>query len=143
MMMKNSRVWLSIVFAALVSLSGSRPASAQHYGYGDWYGPRYGYPHGYWYGYGYDPYYGPHASESQAATNGRLELQVTPKTSIKAQVYIDGALASEFKRKQCLWLAPGTHRIEVHREGYQSQSHIIYVTVGKTLKLHFILTPSA
>ena len=151
MIARNSKVWLSIVLGAMLLLGASATASARQYryryrSYHHRYGYAYGYGHGYGYGYGhgYGHGYGRyHPLQRQEAETGTLKLRVSPKTSAKAHVYINDALASEFKHKRSLRLTPGRYQIQVRKAGYQSQSRTVHVTVGETLKLDFILAPAA
>lgn len=143
MIATKSKVWLSIVLGAMVLLGASATANAQHYRY-RYYHHGYGHGYGHRYGHGYARGYGRyHPLQYQEATIGTLKLRVSPKTSAKAQVYIDDALASEFKHKKSLRLTLGEYQIQVRKQGYQSQSRTVYVTVGETLKLDFILVPAA
>ncbi|MCI0725088.1 MAG: carboxypeptidase regulatory-like domain-containing protein [Acidobacteria bacterium] len=150
---KRSTRWLPLIaLLSLILLAGGTTASAQHHGYG-------GYGHGYnpyyysGYGHGYSPYYysafGPYGYRGlgygsyREPTTGTLKFQITPKTDTKAQVYINDALASEFKHKRSLNLAPGEYQIEVRKEGYQSQSRTVRVTAGEALQLNFTLVLTA
>lgn len=151
---KRSKGWLPVVaLLSLILLAGATRASAQHHG-------RHGYGHhGYGYRYGYSPYYrylpgyGLHGYSGygygyydqpvyQAQITGTVKLRVTPKTDTKAQVFINDALASEFKHKRSLSLAPGEYRIEVRKEGYQTEKRTVRVVLGETLKLDFALSPA-
>lgn len=155
---KHSKKWLPVIaLLSLILLAGGPAAEAQSHGHGGH--GHHGYGHGYspyyYSGYGgsYNPYYyssyGPYGygrlgyAPFQEPTTGTLKFQVTPKTGTKAQVYINDALASEFKHKRSLNLAPGEYRIEVRKEGYQSQSRTVRVTTGEALKLEFTLTQTA
>lgn len=135
MIARNNRVWLSLVFGLILLVGASITADAQHHRYH--YRP-YGYGHGYShsYRYGYGPGY------CQGATTGTLNFEVTPKNSTEVKVYINEALASEFKHKKSLRLTPGQYQIQVRKEGFQSQSRIVYVTEGESLKLDFVLLPA-
>ena len=95
----------------------------------------------FWYGW-YSPYpYYPYAYETPIT--GTLKIEVEPENNTKAQVYINGALATEFKHKHSLRLHPGEYQIEVRKPGYQSQNRAVYVSPGETLRLDFDLTPAA
>lgn len=96
----------------------------------------------FWYDpFWYDPYwYGPRLYDyDRTSTRGTLKLQVEPETDAKAQVYINGALASEFRHKHSLRLEPGQYEIEARRAGYRSEKQTVRVTAGETLKLNFSL----
>lgn len=145
-MTTNSKRWLSVIaILSLIILAGGATASAQHHGHSRYYYSGYGHGYSPYYYSGYGPYgyRGFGYSSFLEPTTGTLKFQVTPKTDTKAQVYINNALASEFKHKRSLNLAPGEYRIEVRKEGYQSQSHTVRVTTGETLKLEFTLAPTA
>lgn len=135
MMAKNGRVWLAIVLVSLVLLGASATASAHsvrraHFFRVD---PFF---------YPYYPYgFGPYGSQYQATT-GTLKLQADPQGETRTQVYLNGALAAEFKRKHTLQLQPGEYKIEVRKAGYQSLARSIYVTVGQTIELRFTLVPA-
>lgn len=72
-----------------------------------------------------------------------MKFGVEPDSGAKAQVYINGGLASEFKHKHSLRLDPGEYKIEVHKPGYQSQTRTVHITAGETLRLDFTLSPAA
>ena len=91
----------------------------------------------------HDPYwYRPYAYPHENLTAGTLKFRVEPQSNAEAQVYINGALASEFKHKHSLRLDPGEYRIEVRKPGYESQARTVHVTAGETLRLNFALTPA-
>ena len=137
MMAKNSRVWLAIVLVSLVLLGASATASAHsvrraHFFRVD----------PFFYPYSYYPYgFGSYGSQYQATT-GTLKLQADPQGESRTQVYLNGALAAEFKRKHTLQLQPGEYKIEVRKAGYQSLARSVYVTVGQTIELRFTLVPA-
>ena len=137
-MVKNSRGWLAIVLLSLVILGAGTTASAHpvhrvHFIRVD---PFLYYPYSYYpYGFGLYP------SQYQPTT-GTLKLQADPQGETRTQVYLNGALAAEFKRKHTLRLQPGEYKIEVRKAGYQSLARSIYVTVGQTIELRFTLVPA-
>lgn len=87
----------------------------------------------------YRPYAYPYANPA----TGTLKFAVEPDSGAKAQVYINGGLASEFQHKHSLRLDPGEYKIEVRKPGYQSQARIVHITAGETLRLDFRLSPTA
>jgi len=103
------------------------------------------YVHPYWHRpYWYDPFYDPFwyrrpAYGDREETTGIVQVKVKPSDGPKAQLYINGALADEFKSKEKVKLKPGEYRVQVRKPGYESQSRTVYVTAGKTLKLEFHL----
>jgi len=136
-MPKNSRVWLAIVLASVILLGASTAASAHsvrraHFIRVD----------PFFYPYWYYPYgFGPYPSQYQSTT-GTLKLRADPQNETRTQVYVNGALAAEFKHKHTLQLQPGEYKIEVHKAGYQSLARSIYVTVGQTIELRLTLMPA-
>ena len=109
------------------------------------------YVHPYWWHrpYWYDPYYGysPYRYRRYPAVYyeedlGTVQVKVRPDDGAKAQLYINGALANEFKSKDKVKLKTGEYTIEVRKPGYESESRSVYVTAGKTLKLEFNLEPT-
>ena len=108
----------------------------------------YVYPYGwhrpYWYDpyYGYDPYWYRRYPAVYEETMGTVEVKVKPDEGPKARLYVNGALADEFKSKQKVKLKPGEYSIEVRKPGYESEARTVYVTAGKKLKLEFHLEQS-
>ena len=105
------------------------------------------YVHPYWYRpYWYDPFYAPYGYDRYPAgyeeTMGTVEVKVKPDEGLKARLYVNGALADEFKSKEKVRLKPGEYRIEVRKPGYESEARTVYVTAGKKLKLEFHLESS-
>jgi hypothetical protein len=106
-------------------------------GYDSWYGypaygyPAYGYPaYGYpAYGYGYPGVYAP-----ASGFPGGLRIRVAPSD---ATVYVDGYYAGEVddfdNTFQRLRLDPGTHRIEVRKDGYEPLNFEVRVQPDQTV----------
>lgn len=102
------------------------------------------YVHPYWYRpYRYDPFYDPYGYNRsygyREETTGAVEVKVKPDDGPKARLYVNGALADEFKSKEKVKLEPGEYRVEVRKPGYESAARTVYVTAGKTVKLEFHL----
>ena len=152
------RIGLGVLFSAL--FIGVLPGAAQayyghHYGYGHHgNGSHYGfYGHHAFYGhhYGYSGYshryYGPSRYEiaretrvRQAAGRGGLDLNVRPRT---AQVYVDGTrhgrAGNLHGNPGYLWLAKGTHRVAIYKEGYLTVVQEYSIRPGIIKKVKFRL----
>ncbi|MGH9779246.1 MAG: PEGA domain-containing protein [Candidatus Acidiferrales bacterium] len=100
--------------------------------------------HPYWYRYDpwYDPFWYRRSPAVYEETTGTVQVKVKPSDGAKARLYINGALADEFKSKEKVRLKPGEYSIQVRKPGYESASRTVYVTAGKTLKLEFHLERS-
>ena len=93
----------------------------------------------YWYDPFYDPYWYNRSYGYREETTGTVQVKVKPDEGPKARLYINGALADEFKSKEKVKLEPGQYQVEVRKPGYESASRTVYVTAGKTVKLEFHL----
>lgn len=117
---------------------GSRPVVRRVYYHPYWW------HRPYWYDpyYSYDPYWYRRYPAVYEETTGTVQVKVKPDDGAKAQLYINGAMANEFKSKDKVKLKPGEYSIEIRKPGYESVARSVYVTAGKTLKLEFNLERS-
>jgi len=138
--------WSPIRYAPWGWIYGTSAFAAWGYGYN--YAPYYGY--GY---YGPDPYFGYggnssyynnsyYNSPTSSFDTGAVRLKVRPRD---AQVFVDGSyagLVSDFDGVfQELKLSPGSHKIEVRMNGFESAFFDVYVQSGRTLDLREDLKP--
>ncbi len=143
-------VLLSLLLAGLVAPSvslaapperpGSRPVVVRRV-----YAHPYWWHRPYWYDpfYSYDPYwYRRYPAVNYEDDLGAVQVKVKPDDGAKARLYINGAMANEFKSKDKVKLKPGEYSIEIRKPGYESEARAVYVTAGKTLKLEFNLERS-
>jgi len=72
------------------------------------------------------------------AQDGKLNLHVTPK---QAYIFVDGRAISEASKHRSLSLNPGEHKIELANYGYESVTHNVTITPGKTTNLEVALQP--
>ncbi|MGH9788003.1 MAG: PEGA domain-containing protein [Candidatus Acidiferrales bacterium] len=101
------------------------------------------YYHRYYYDPWYDPFWYRGIPYGYSQENlGTVQVKVKPSDGPKARLYINGALADEFKSKEKVRLKPGEYSVEVRKPGYESATRNVYVTAGKTLKLEFHLEQS-
>jgi hypothetical protein len=70
--------------------------------------------------------------DEMAAVGGRLELSVRPED---ASVYVDGAFRGSGRETSSLKLAPGRHRIEIVRPGYQTFEREVEIVPGAPTSL--------
>jgi hypothetical protein len=110
-----------------------------YYGWWGWYGDPYWHGHSYYGLWGYYPfvypYYPPIAyvgwPDDDAASVAVVETDVSPR---RAEVWVDGIYRGQARDYSGTWdrlfLAPGTHVVEIRRDGYQ------------TLRRHLRLPPS-
>ncbi len=94
---------------------------------GGWYSPFWG-PWGgpYWgpgWGPGYDRY----------PNTGNVKIDTKVKD---AQVFINGAYLGTAHDNKTIHLKPGAYKIEIRERGREPYTTSVYVTVGKTLRLH-------
>ena len=88
-----------------------RPFWGSYWGYGPtWYGPVYAHPN-----------------------SGEVKLDTKVKT---ADVFINGSYAGTTKQNKSMYLRPGSYNIEIREAGRTAYAERVYVTAGKTLKLH-------
>jgi hypothetical protein len=71
-------------------------------------------------------------AEETAAVGGRLDLSVRPED---ASVYVDGAFRGSGREASSLKLAPGRHRIEIVRPGYQTLEREVEIVPGEPTSL--------
>ena len=83
---------------------------------------------------------GPSAPGGPAQTAGTLSIRVQPADAV---VLIDGERweGSSVGARLDVQVAPGPHRVEVQKEGYQPFSTSVTVRPGDTLPLNVSLTP--
>jgi PEGA domain len=89
-------------------------------------------PYG-WYGW-YGPYYGPYPyGPYPAAYAGQVKLDTHVND---AEVFIDGSYAGTVRELKTMIMRPGSYDISVRAPGRDSFEQKVYVTAGRTLKLH-------
>jgi hypothetical protein len=128
---------LLILAAVLVMLAPVSVSAQHHHGggvvvvgsfIGGWYSPFWGpywgpYVGGYWGPGYYDPY----------PNTGEVKIDSKVKD---AQVFINDAYLGTAHDNKTIHLRPGTYKIEVRVPGREPFTQSVYVTVGKTLRLH-------
>jgi len=124
---------LLILAAALMTLAPISASAAgrvivgfgRPYFYGGFYAPYWG---AYW-----GPYWGPYYGYMYAPNSGEVKLDTKVKD---AQVFINGAYAGTTGENKTMHLRPGNYNLEIKENGADRYSESIYVTAGRTLKLH-------
>ena len=129
-----------LILAAALILLAPAGASAEQRGHGHghvvvvgsfiggWYSPFWGpwggpYVGGYWGPGYYDPY----------PNTGEVKFDTKVK---EAQVFINDAYLGTVRDNKTIHLKPGAYKIEIREPGREPYTANVYVTLGKTLKLH-------
>jgi hypothetical protein len=120
-----------LVLAAAVMFLTPVGASAAFRG-GVWFGGPYAYG---WYGPGpyWGPYWGGYYGYGYYNNMGAIKVDTKAKN---AEIFINGAFASNTHDNKTLHLRPGTYNVEIREGGQMRLSQRVYVTAGKTLHLH-------
>jgi hypothetical protein len=138
---------LLILAAALLVLAPVSASAEPHRGGGDfddhdgghvfigggmgWYGPSWDS------GWGWGPSYGGGWWAPTYTTRYVNTGEVKIDTRVKdAQVFINGAYLGTANDNKTIHLKPGPYKIEIREQGHAPYRANIYVTVGKTIKLH-------
>jgi hypothetical protein len=125
--MKKTLLTLALAAMAIAPMSASAAVRVFVGGpvvYGGWYAP-------YWSAY-WGPYWGPYGFYGNPNT-GEVKLDTKVKT---AEVFINGAYAGTTHQNKTIYLRPGNYNIEIRENGQTPFAQNVYVTAGKTLKLH-------
>jgi len=148
--MKKTFLTLAAALMTLVPMSAPAVVRGGHIGVGHFGGGHViiggGYPYfygSYWGpGWGWGPYWGAwgpaYGGYYAYPRTGEVKLDTKVKD---AQVFINGAYAGTTHENKTMHLRPGNYNIQIRQDGQQEFAQNVYVTAGKTLKLHPELQP--
>jgi hypothetical protein len=91
----------------------------------------------YYVGGWYAPYWGPYWGAPYPLYTYPNSGEVKLDTKVKdAEVFINGAYAGTTHDNKTMHLRPGRYNLEIREGGRTQYAENIYVTAGKTLKIH-------